>query len=92
MPCARRWTMACTAADRLGVARSRIVAIGDGLNDLELLRQAPLGVAMANADPRVAAVADARTVSHEDDGVAVAIEARLDGRLRAGWRAPGAGA
>ena len=89
-PRADKWTMACTAADRLGVARSRIVAIGDGLNDLELLRQAPLGVAMANANPRVAAVADARTVSHEDDGVAVAIEALLDGRLRAGWLAPGA--
>lgn len=88
-PRADKWTMACTAADRLGIARSRIVAMGDGLNDLELIRRAPLGVAMANADPRVAAVADARTAAHDQDGVAVAIDALLAGQLGTGWRAPG---
>lgn len=85
-PQADKWSMACIAADRLGIGHGAIVAIGDGLNDLELLRRAPLSVAMGNADPRVAAVAGAHTVPHHQDGVAVAVEALLEGRLARGWR------
>lgn len=84
---ADKWSMACLAADRLGIDRRSIVALGDGLNDLELMRSAPLSVAMANADPRIAAVAAAHTAAHHEDGVAVAVEALLDGRLAPGWRA-----
>jgi hypothetical protein len=84
-----KWSMACRAADRLGVPRDRIVAFGDGLNDLEMVRNAPIGVAMANADPRIAAVASARSAAHHEDGVAVAVEALLEGRLARGWRAAG---
>lgn len=42
----------------LGVPRERVVAFGDGLNDLEMLAHAGTGVAIAGADPRVLAVAD----------------------------------
>jgi hydroxymethylpyrimidine pyrophosphatase-like HAD family hydrolase len=95
-PRADKWSMACVAANRLGVPRDRIVALGDGLNDLELLRNAPIGVAMENADERILGIAAARTASHDADGVAVAVEALLDGRLARGWDgssrgAPGAG-
>ena len=89
-PDACKWRMACVAADRLGIPRTSIVAFGDGLNDVELIGNAPLGVAMANADPRVAALARAHTAAHHADGVAVGIEALLEGRLQPGWRAPGA--
>jgi hypothetical protein len=34
-------------------------------------------------------VADARTAAHDQDGVAVAIDALLAGQLGTGWRAPG---
>jgi hypothetical protein len=42
---------------------------------------------MANADPRISAVAAAHTAAHDEDGVAVAIEALLEGRLAPGWDA-----
>ena len=42
------------AARQLGIARQDIVAMGDGLNDLDLLTNAGIGIAMGNADPRIA--------------------------------------
>ncbi len=89
-PQADKWTMACVAADRLGIPHDRIVTLGDGLNDLDMIRSATLGVAMGNADERIARVASAHTAPYDADGVAVAVEALLEGRLVRGWRAPGA--
>ena len=91
-PRADKWDMACEAARRLGIADRPIVALGDGLNDLGLVRNASIGVAMANADPRIAEVARAHTAAHDEDGVAVAVEALLEGRLVPGWDARAAGA
>jgi Cof subfamily protein (haloacid dehalogenase superfamily) len=61
-------------AERLGVAREEILAIGDHLNDLRMLRFAGTGVAMGNALPEVRADADYVTGTVEQDGVAEAIE------------------
>lgn len=62
---------------KLGIALSEMCAFGDGGNDLEMLREVGLGVAMANADPRVTAVADATTTSNEEQGVLQFIETLL---------------
>ncbi len=51
-----------------------VLAIGDGENDLEMLRLAGIGVAMGNAPASVRAVADYVTASNDEDGVALAIE------------------
>ena len=56
------------------MALSDIVAIGDGLNDLDFLACAGLGVAMGGSDARVLAVADCVTGSALEDGIAMAIE------------------
>jgi hydroxymethylpyrimidine pyrophosphatase-like HAD family hydrolase len=61
-------------AARLGLDRSEIMAIGDHMNDIEMLAWAGLGVAMGNALPEVQAVADVVTTHVEEDGVAEAIE------------------
>jgi Cof subfamily protein (haloacid dehalogenase superfamily) len=50
------------------------MAIGDNLNDLDLVTAAGFGVAMGNGDPRVCAAADWVTTSFAEDGAAVAIE------------------
>ncbi len=45
------------------------MAIGDGGNDMEMLKHVGLGIAMGNADESVKAVADDVTCSVDDDGV-----------------------
>jgi hypothetical protein len=65
-------------AEHLGFTRDRTVAFGDGENDVELLEWAGFGVAVANAHPRVLAVADWVCPSAVEEGVAQVIEALLD--------------
>jgi hydroxymethylpyrimidine pyrophosphatase-like HAD family hydrolase len=52
----------------LGVQSSEVLAIGDGRNDIEMLRWAGRGVAMGQAVEEVRAAADAVTESVHDDG------------------------
>ncbi|MGZ5401011.1 MAG: HAD family hydrolase [Nocardioides sp.] len=58
-------------ADELGVAQADVLAIGDGRNDIEMLRWAGRGVAMGQAVEEVRAAADAVTGTVYDDGVVV---------------------
>jgi Cof subfamily protein (haloacid dehalogenase superfamily) len=58
-------------ASQLGVDRADVLAIGDGRNDLEMLRWAGRGVAMGQALEVVRDTADDVTASVHDDGVAV---------------------
>lgn len=54
-----------------------MLAFGDDIADIEMLRLAEWGVAMANAHPEVHAVVRYRTHSNADDGVAHVIEGLL---------------
>ena len=65
------------AAGRLGFSRGEAVAFGDGENDVELLEWAGFGVAVANAHPKVLAVADYVCPPVDEEGVAQVIEAYL---------------
>ena len=58
----------------LGVEPQEMIAVGDGRNDIPMLRFAGLGVAMGNAPQDVRDAADAETRSNEQDGVAAVIE------------------
>ena len=60
-------------AAHLGLDISRTMAIGDGLNDLSMLRAAGVGVAMENACPEAKQAADYVTGSCDESGVAAAI-------------------
>jgi HAD superfamily hydrolase (TIGR01484 family) len=61
-------------AELFGIALEETLAIGDGLNDVSMLRVAGLGVAMGHAPRRVRAAADIATASNEEDGFALALE------------------
>lgn len=63
----------------LGIDRSEVLAFGDGLNDVGMLAWAGRGVAVANADPAVLAIADDVTAAADDDGVASVLERLSDG-------------
>ena len=58
----------------LGIKREEIMACGDGENDIDMLREVGFGVAVANAEQSVKAVADYITLSNDEEGVAKAIE------------------
>jgi Cof subfamily protein (haloacid dehalogenase superfamily) len=57
-----------------GLTAADVVAFGDMPNDVELLRWAAHGVAVANAHPEVLAVADEVTGTNDADGVAEVLE------------------
>ncbi|HEX7057798.1 MAG TPA: Cof-type HAD-IIB family hydrolase [Bacilli bacterium] len=59
-----------TVCRLLGAAMQDVVACGDSLNDIALIRHAGLGVAMGNAQPSVLDVADFVTLTNDRDGVA----------------------
>lgn len=60
--------------DYLSVSPDEVLALGDADNDIEMLKLARIGVAMANAMPRVKEAADVVVSSNDADGVAEAIE------------------
>ncbi|HLR83616.1 MAG TPA: HAD hydrolase family protein, partial [Nocardioidaceae bacterium] len=56
--------------DRLGLTADDVLAIGDGDNDVEMLRWAGRGVAMGQAPVAVQEVADDVTETIDNDGAA----------------------
>ena len=63
--------------DRLGFSLSEVAAIGDNYNDLAMLKESGLGIAMGNAPDEVKQAADAITETNEEAGVAKAIRKHL---------------
>jgi len=61
-------------AEGWGIRAEEVMAIGDGLNDKEMIIYAGIGVAMGNGHPELKKAADYITASHQQDGVAQAIE------------------
>lgn len=60
-------------ASHLGLRRDQTIAFGDGLNDLSMLKEAGIGVAMANACPEAKELADWIAPSCDENGVAAGI-------------------
>jgi HAD superfamily hydrolase (TIGR01484 family) len=61
-------------AERLGLTQHDVLAIGDGRNDIEMLRWAGRGVAMGQAVQEVIDAADDVTETVFDDGAAVELD------------------
>ena len=67
-------------AESRGIAREEIISFGDNINDVEMIRYAGMGVAVANAEQELLDAADVITESNEEDGVAKAIQRYVLGR------------
>ena len=59
--------------DMEGLELSRTVALGDCDNDVEMLQEARVGIAVSNAFPELKAAADLVTVSNEEHAVSVVL-------------------
>lgn len=60
--------------DHWGLGREQVAAFGDSANDVELLRCAGIGVAVANASPEAVAAADYRAPANTEAGVLAVLE------------------
>ncbi|SFD68264.1 hypothetical protein SAMN05216238_103135 [Lentibacillus persicus] len=76
-PGVSKWSSIQTLLHMFGINPAEAAAIGDGPNDIQMLRHAGVGVAMENAVPEATAAADLITKHHEHDGLADFIERHL---------------
>ncbi len=65
----------------LGLERSRVISMGDNLNDIELIEEAGTGIAVGNAHSAVKAVADICCTDNNNDAVAEVIGWLENGRI-----------
>ncbi|WP_059104254.1 Cof-type HAD-IIB family hydrolase [Shouchella shacheensis] len=58
----------------LNLSMDQVMAVGDSLNDIAMIHEAGLGIAMGNAQEAVKEVANWVTATNDQDGVAAAIQ------------------
>ena len=78
-----KWTMIQKLRDRHGLSNDQVFAIGDGLNDLIMVREAGVGIAMQNAHAELRPLAKHIAPHHHDDGFAHVVEQILSGSISA---------
>jgi Cof subfamily protein (haloacid dehalogenase superfamily) len=76
-PLSGKWAALEAVAAEAGVKPEEIIAVGDDTNDIEMICNAGLGIAMGNAAPAVKQAADRVVRSNAEGGVVEAIEKAL---------------
>jgi Cof subfamily protein (haloacid dehalogenase superfamily) len=71
---ASKWTAVLHLASLWDIDPAEICAVGDDVNDVPMIRNAGLGVAMGHAPADVLAAADLITGDHDEDGVAMLVD------------------
>jgi 5-amino-6-(5-phospho-D-ribitylamino)uracil phosphatase len=71
---ANKWTAVLHLAELWGIEPGAICAVGDDVNDIPMLENAGLGVAMGHARLEVRSAADLVTGGHDEDGVAMLVD------------------
>jgi hypothetical protein len=74
-----KWTGLCALAARYDIPTNSICAVGDQVNDLPMLREAGMSVAMGNATDSVKEVCHWVTGACDEDGIVAVVE-RVLGR------------
>ncbi|GAA0437181.1 MAG: Cof-type HAD-IIB family hydrolase [Bacillota bacterium] len=62
-----------TVCEKIGISMKEIMAVGDSLNDMKMIQEAGIGVAMGNAQDAIKQAANYVTDTNNNDGVAKAI-------------------
>lgn len=80
-PAVNKWEGILHVARHHDIAPEQIIAIGDDVNDVSMLKNAGLGVAMGNARPEALAVAKRVIGANADEGLAAFLEELVEKRM-----------
>ncbi|MFJ7727487.1 HAD family hydrolase [Neobacillus sp. NPDC097160] len=72
-PTASKWSGILPIINEFGISPEEVVTIGNGTNDIDMLKAAGLGIAMGNAPECVKESADFVTEDNDHDGVILAL-------------------
>ncbi len=75
-----KWRMILRLCETRGIDPREVVTVGDGLNDIGMLRGAERSYVVANAEPNVAQCATRRAPDHDHDPIAFVVEEILRGQ------------
>ena len=73
-----KWSGVKRLAESWGIEEAAICAVGDDVNDIQMIRAAGLGVAMGNALPEVKAAADRVAPTHDENGLVQVVQWLLE--------------
>lgn len=65
-----KWTAIEILIKKLNIKREEVIAIGDNMNDKLMIKNAGIGVAMGQANPKIKEIADVVTQDNNNNGVA----------------------
>ena len=69
-----KWTAIEFLLDKLKIKPEEVMAIGDNMNDIEMIEGAGLGVVMGNSNPKMKEIADEIVADNNSEGVLEAFE------------------
>lgn len=81
-PGVNKWQAIKKLASQFNIKPEEIMCLGDSGNDLEMIANAGLGVAMGNAQESIKKAAKIITASNDNDGVALVLESILTPQLK----------
>jgi len=73
-----KWGAIENLINTLGIQKEEVMAIGDNINDKQMVENAGLGVIMGNSAPYIKEIADVVVSDNDNDGVAEALNKYLD--------------
>lgn len=69
-----KWTALEYIMNQEKIKREEVIAIGDNVNDKEMIEEAGLGVAMGNSTQAIKEISDIETTTNNEDGVCKILE------------------
>lgn len=69
-----KWSAIEFLLEKLDIDKKEVIAIGDNMNDKEMIENAGLGVVMGNSNPKMKEIADQIVSDNNSEGVLEAIE------------------
>lgn len=68
-----KWTAIEFIMKQMGIGKEQVMAIGDNVNDKEMIEEAGMGIAMGNSTQQIKEIADEEVSTNNEDGVCEAL-------------------